>query len=337
MRKGFKVVVAALAVSLLAATPLGQKMDMSSVAYAYASNENAEMDPKSGLIKYWDSNLRKWGYTDSNGNIVIPAQWGRAGRFCAGYAMVVDDIRGEHISDNIYRAQYRIINESGQTVGAFTSTGDWTQGREGYMGEKRQPYRFGENDKGLFGYEEYQEADTNALLYVKYYIDGNIEYIEFPQFVNKTENNIFTRYNIGTFRNGTANIYELTGTYRLSMTGDGNWHKERAIASITVDGMVLDEINPDSKWLRGSKDKLFPDYGVNQFASGSDPIVKDSVEGWNQDSTGWWYQNADGSYPVNQWREVNGKQYYFGADGYMLADTTTPDGYSVGTDGAWIE
>lgn len=58
---------------------------------------------------------------------------------------------------------------------------------------------------------------------------------------------------------------------------------------------------------------------------------------WQQDSAGWWYQNDNGSYPVNQWQEIDGKQYYFGANGYMLANTTTPDGYQVGADGAWVE
>lgn len=57
---------------------------------------------------------------------------------------------------------------------------------------------------------------------------------------------------------------------------------------------------------------------------------------WQQDNTGYWYQNDDGGYPVNQWQEIDGKQYYFGGDGYMLHDTTTPDGYTVGTDGALI-
>ncbi len=58
---------------------------------------------------------------------------------------------------------------------------------------------------------------------------------------------------------------------------------------------------------------------------------------WKQESDGrYWYQNNDGSYPVNQWQEIDGKQYYFGADGYMLANTTTPDGSLVGSDGAKI-
>lgn len=62
---------------------------------------------------------------------------------------------------------------------------------------------------------------------------------------------------------------------------------------------------------------------------------------WNNDANGWWWADDNGSYPVNEWRWLDGNQdgvsecYYFGADGYMLADTVTPDGYQVNTDGAW--
>lgn len=58
---------------------------------------------------------------------------------------------------------------------------------------------------------------------------------------------------------------------------------------------------------------------------------------WQQNEVGWWYQNDDGSFPTDQWLEIDGKQYYFDSNGYMLANTTTPDGYQVGTDGTWIE
>ncbi|EXG87856.1 hypothetical protein K413DRAFT_4757 [Clostridium sp. ASBs410] len=57
---------------------------------------------------------------------------------------------------------------------------------------------------------------------------------------------------------------------------------------------------------------------------------------WKQNDKGWWYQNDDGSYVTSSWKEIDGKQYYFGWHGYMLHDTTTPDGYYVGSDGAWI-
>lgn len=57
---------------------------------------------------------------------------------------------------------------------------------------------------------------------------------------------------------------------------------------------------------------------------------------WKQDTIGWYYEE-NGSYPTNQWKEIDGKQYYFDSNGYMLYDTTTPDGYKVGSDGAWIQ
>ena len=56
---------------------------------------------------------------------------------------------------------------------------------------------------------------------------------------------------------------------------------------------------------------------------------------WKQESDGrWWYQHDDGSYTTNNWELINGKYYYFDAQGWMLANTTTPDGKFVGADGA---
>lgn len=58
---------------------------------------------------------------------------------------------------------------------------------------------------------------------------------------------------------------------------------------------------------------------------------------WKHDNAGWWYQNDDGSCQQNKWfQDTDGKYYYFNTSGYMLTDTTTPDGYQVGADGAWI-
>lgn len=63
--------------------------------------------------------------------------------------------------------------------------------------------------------------------------------------------------------------------------------------------------------------------------------------GWQQNATGWWWQNDDGSWPANSWQWLDGNRdgvaecYYFDGNGYMLANTTTPDGYMVNADGAW--
>ena len=63
--------------------------------------------------------------------------------------------------------------------------------------------------------------------------------------------------------------------------------------------------------------------------------------GWQQDSVGWKYEKSDGNEIKNTWEWIDGDQdgsaecYYFASDGYMIADCITPDGYCVGTDGAW--
>lgn len=63
---------------------------------------------------------------------------------------------------------------------------------------------------------------------------------------------------------------------------------------------------------------------------------------WKQDSTGWQYQNDDGSYTLNAWQWIDGDHdgiaqcYYFGADGYCLMDTVTPDNCTVNSTGAYV-
>ena len=78
---------------------------------------------------------------------------------------------------------------------------------------------------------------------------------------------------------------------------------------------------------------------------------------WKQDSAGWGYLNSDGSWPAKSWQSIDGRWYFFNEAGYMaagwilwngkyyycdpqsgrmLAGETTPDGYKVGADGAWI-
>lgn len=57
----------------------------------------------------------------------------------------------------------------------------------------------------------------------------------------------------------------------------------------------------------------------------------------------WWYDNQDGTYAVSGWQWLDGNGdgiaecYYFDENGWMLADTVTPDGYTVNAAGAWIQ
>lgn len=58
---------------------------------------------------------------------------------------------------------------------------------------------------------------------------------------------------------------------------------------------------------------------------------------WRQDARGWWLEDENGSYLTNQWYQSpsNGLWYYMGADGYMLTNTVTPDGFTVDGEGVW--
>lgn len=51
--------------------------------------------------------------------------------------------------------------------------------------------------------------------------------------------------------------------------------------------------------------------------------------GWVKDSKGWWYRNADGSWPAGEWKIVNQHWYLFGDDGYMLTGWHRWDGHVV--------
>lgn len=39
---------------------------------------------------------------------------------------------------------------------------------------------------------------------------------------------------------------------------------------------------------------------------------------WVLSSAGWWYRNADGSYPANAWQLIDDQWYYFNGAGYMM-------------------
>ena len=67
------------------------------------------------------------------------------------------------------------------------------------------------------------------------------------------------------------------------------------------------------------------------------------ASGWQKDIVGWWYGTNDTNttWHANCWQWIDGNNdgiaecYYFDQNGYMLASTTTPDGFTVNADGAW--
>ena len=56
---------------------------------------------------------------------------------------------------------------------------------------------------------------------------------------------------------------------------------------------------------------------------------------WKSDANGMWYQFDDGTYPKGRWAWIDtdndgmAESFYFDSNGYVLRNTTTPDGYQV--------
>lgn len=46
-------------------------------------------------------------------------------------------------------------------------------------------------------------------------------------------------------------------------------------------------------------------------------VVVEQLGGWVGSPNGWWYRNADGTYPKNCWMEIDGEWYHFDSSGYM--------------------
>ena len=118
--------------------------------------------------------------------------------------------------------------------------------------------------------------------------------------------------------------------------------------------------------VRGSRHGDWGDYSEERYfegrssssssSSSGGPGPSNVVNGWNRDNRGWWYRNANGTYPRNSWQFINGKWYCFDGNGYMrtgwinwngvyyfcgpngdmYTNCYTPDGYYVDGNGVWV-
>lgn len=99
--------------------------------------------------------------------------------------------------------------------------------------------------------------------------------------------------NVNRARNGGIN-------YRMVELGFGDNPKDARIMTNQVDEYARKLVGA----IQGSKVSI--------------SSTSTSKVGWVENKTGWWYQNADGSYPHNQWQKINGTWYLFDSRGYML-------------------
>lgn len=90
--------------------------------------------------------------------------------------------------------------------------------------------------------------------------------------------------------------------------------------------------------LHGGTNDSLREYVINKIkhyqslGSTVQDMLEDTTvtEGWKKNSTGWWYQYADGSYPKSKWVKIKDVWYYFDNRGYMYANK-----WLKHTDGSW--
>lgn len=279
-------------------------------SFAVVSNR---YDSKSGMTNI--DIPRPPRYENSEGQVVLSsAEWIQAQAFFEGYAIVCKSQTFIDIYSNWYT--FAIIDESGKEISTFEMGGSI------YL-KNKEFYRFVDNPEGYVWW--FYSSSEDGLTYVTGKLDGTLSWYSIPELSRSDSDSEYTHeyYTIGTFRNGSANIYKVNSYTPIF----GGYKNHSAVGSITIEGVYSTSINKESKYA----DEVIPAYGTKQFAENR------VTAGWKEDSAGWWYDNGDGTYPKNQWKEIEGKQYYFGEDGYMYQSQYTPDGYWVDENGVWIE
>ena len=78
---------------------------------------------------------------------------------------------------------------------------------------------------------------------------------------------------------------------------------------------------------------------LRQPLKGQSDVTKVSslTPGWHEDSSGRWYQNADGTYYTNGFAEIDGVKYAFDSNGYMQTGWVTKgvNDYYFNEDGSY--
>ena len=174
---------------------------------------------------------------------------------------------------------------------------------------------------------------------------------------NTTSNDSNSNGNNNTNDNSSADQKDDTSkpnpTYKNEWV-DGKWYNENGVCEYA--GTLTWKCNATGWWVEDSegwypvsqwqkidgKWYYFTETGYMAYSEyrdgywlGSDGALVDGYKGeWKSDGSGWWFEDESGWYPVSQWLWIDGKCYYFEADGY-LATSKYIDGYWVGSDGAY--
>lgn len=236
-----------------------------------------------------------------------------------------------HLPDGVNKAELPpevrkyLINVDGSDAGAYegTITGGWTRDESG-----NKKYR---KPDGSFVSGGWLRVDDES-----YYMDENGVMLTdtiTPDGIYVNINGEKTNYIPGWYQDEGGWHYIMKNGYYAGATWiqdtDGKWYY------INIGTyMETDDITPDGYYV-----------DANGVWDGNASTINNKVnlgpgvsKGWESIDTGWKFKQEDGAYLTNSWKQgQDGKWYYLNEDGWMLKDTTTPDGYYVGADGVWDE
>ncbi len=195
------------------------------------------------------------------------------------------------------------------------------------------------------GYYAHWDAVENAKKYevALYYINDNDGYtkvttvtatgtsVNLKNKMTKTADYVFKIRAIGTGKYSNSSWSDYTDETYYEKTSSGS-------AVNTTSGSSSTSNSDSATGPSASSNKL------TTTQSGPMSQMNNSDIHWIQNEIGWWCAtNAEGTtWYSNGWQWVDGNKdgvsecYYFDGNGYCLMNTTTPDGYPVDANGAWI-
>ena len=161
------------------------------------------------------------------------------------------------------------------------------------------------------------------------------------------ENNDYTEDSWNEFQGALENAKNVLGdeTADQDAVNEAKAKLEAAVAGLTKQsGFSGGSHSPSSGWiqLRNGNWKYRGEHG--RFVTGWQKVkniwyyMDDHgimLTGW-QKINGVWYYLKDWGGMATGWQKINGTWYYLKSWGGMAAGTTTPDGYQVDWNGAWI-
>lgn len=163
-------------------------------------------------------------------------------------------------------------------------------------------------------------------------------------------------YQTQLIKNGSAigdirDIYDTFYDFKDQITSPGTYQFK--VRSVRSSNNAKSSWTTSSSWTVSEADIAAMG---NTVSNSSQPAA---AGGWQNAADGarWWWQNADGTYPVSAWQQIDGHWYYFDAEGYMatgwieldgksyyldpstgimLSNGRTPDNFYVDESGIWI-